>query len=86
LRGTRSSDSSADSISFDEFSANFDRCFGHLHRYVGRRARDRDELERVVGDVLEKNLALLVEPHERDKEVRQLEESADALLGRRSPS
>jgi hypothetical protein len=69
-------------VSFEDFSRNFDRCFHHLHRYVGRRAQDREELERIVTGVLERNLDLLVERHERSKEVKQLEESADALLGR----
>jgi len=68
-------------VSLEAFSRNFDRCFDHLHHYVGLRARDREELERIVGDVLERNLDLLVERQERNREVKQLEESADALLG-----
>ncbi len=66
----------------DRFSDNFDRCFDHLHRYVGRRARDREELERIVGEVLVDNLDLLVERHASREELRRLEEAADTRLKR----
>ena len=76
----RLDESAGRSVSFDVFAENFERCFGHLHGYVSRRTRSRDDLERVVSAVLLENLALLVYRRPVDDEVERLEASADRLL------
>ena len=68
------------SVSFDVFAENFERCFEHLHGYVSRRARSREDLERVVSAVLLENLSLLVYRRPCHEEVERLEACADRLL------
>lgn len=53
--------SSAFPVSRAEFTRTFDRCFDRVYVYVERRIRDRDLCERVVREVLEANLQVLVD-------------------------
>ncbi len=63
----------------EEFSSNFDRCFGLVYAYVSQRVNDRQSCERIVRAVLAANLDLLAE--ERDEqELAQLKAASDRLI------
>lgn len=50
----------APSAEREAFSRTFDRCFDRVYAYVARRVDDRAICERVVRDVLEANLRILI--------------------------
>ncbi|HME71897.1 MAG TPA: hypothetical protein VKM54_18805 [Myxococcota bacterium] len=78
LRILRRSD--AESAAFRIFSENFERSFRRVFLYVSRRVNDREILERIVNDVLEENLDLLVVQGNAPREVERLKASADRLV------
>jgi hypothetical protein len=58
----------------------FDRCLGRLAFYVGKRVDDRGRVERIVTEVLEANLRLLVAEHDELEELRRLRAAADRRI------
>jgi hypothetical protein len=66
--------------SFRIFSENFERNFRRVFLYVSRRVNDREILERIVNDVLEENLDILVVQGNAPREVELLRASADRLI------
>jgi len=64
----------------EEFSAAFDRCFERVHAYVSRRVDDGPSCERVVSEVLEANLDLLVDRADEGREASRLKASSDRLI------
>jgi hypothetical protein len=70
----------AEGAAFRIFSENFERGFRRVFLYVSRRVSDRKILERIVHDVLEENLDILVVPGDVRREVEQLRASADRLI------
>lgn len=67
-------------VTREEFCAAFDRCFARVHAYVSRRVHDGPSCERVVGEVLEANLDLLVDRADEGREVTRLKASSDRLI------
>jgi hypothetical protein len=63
-----------------EFSAGFDRCFARVWAYVSRRVHDRESCERIVREVLTGNLDLLVHPVGERQELSQLKAASDRLI------
>jgi hypothetical protein len=78
LRALRKDD--AEGAAFRVFSENFDRSFRRVFLYVSRRVSDRAILERIVNDVLEENLDILVVQGNVPREVERLRASADRLI------
>jgi hypothetical protein len=70
----------AEGAAFRIFSENFERSFRRVFLYVSRRVNDREILERIVNDVLEENLDILVAQGDVPREVEQLRASADRLI------
>lgn len=73
------------------FLRTFDRCFDRVYAYVNRRIDDRAVCERVVHEVLEANLQMLVDESDDVRSVRVLKTSSDeriaaARTGMRAPS
>jgi hypothetical protein len=73
-----------DSAAFRIFSENFERAFRRVFLYVSRRVRDREVLERIVNEVLEENLDLLMLQGDAPREVARLRASADRLIAQLS--
>jgi hypothetical protein len=67
-------------VTWEEFSADFDRCFNRVYAYVSRRTRDVQSCERIVGQVLEANLDLLAQRGDDRRELRQLKAASDRLI------
>jgi metallophosphoesterase superfamily enzyme len=70
----------AEGAAFRIFSENFERSFRRVFLYVSRRVNDREILERIVNDVLEENLDILVVQGDVPREVERLRASADRLI------
>jgi len=68
------------SVTREGFSARFDRCFGRVYAYVSRRVKDRESCERIVSEVLEANLDLIVDRGDERQELSQLKASSDRLI------
>lgn len=68
-------------VTREEFSAAFDRCFARVHAYVSRRVDDAPSCERVVSEVLEANLDLLVDRAGEGREASRLKAASDRLIG-----
>lgn len=71
-------------VTWQEFSAAFDRCFTRVYAYVGRHIRDGASCERVVSEVLAENVDLLVDRGDERQEMIQLKSSSDRLIERES--
>lgn len=67
-------------VTWEEFSAAFDRCFTRVYAYVGRRIPDGASCERVVSEVLAENVDLLVDRSDERQELIQLKASSDRLI------
>jgi hypothetical protein len=67
-------------VTREGFSADFDRCFGRVYAYVSRRVKDRESCERIVSEVLEANLDLIVDRGDERQELSQLKASSDRLI------
>lgn len=72
--------SDAESATFRIFSDNFERSFRRVFWYVSRRVNDQEILERIVNDVLEENLDILVIQGDAPREADRLRVSANRLI------
>ena len=72
----------AATVTQQEFSTGFDRCFARVWAYVSRRVHDRESCERIVREVLTGNLDLLVHRVGQRQELSQLKAASDRLIGR----
>jgi hypothetical protein len=72
--------SDAESATFRIFSDNFERSFRRVFWYVSRRVNDQEILERIVSDVLEENLDILVIQGDAPREADRLRVSANRLI------
>jgi hypothetical protein len=80
-RRSRSASSSvAASVTWEEFSTAFDRCFTRVYAYVGRRVSDGASCERLVSEVLAENVDLLAGRGDERQEISQLKASSDRLI------
>lgn len=66
-----------------DFDDRFERCFDRVWAYVSQRTGSRARCERIVDQVLESTLELLVSPGARDEsqQMRLLRAASDRLLG-----
>jgi hypothetical protein len=78
IRILRTSD--AESATLRIFSENFERSFRRVFWYVSRRVNDQEILERIVSDVLEENLDILVIQGDAPGEADRLRVSANRLI------
>jgi hypothetical protein len=70
----------ATTMTREQFSLAFDRCFDRVYAYVNRRVEDRATCERVVGEVLAVNLHLLVDGGDEKQIARALKATSDERL------
>lgn len=68
-------------VTWETFSARFDRYFGHAYAYAGRRVKDQASCEHIVSELLEANLDLLVDRGDEEQDLRRLETALDRLIG-----
>jgi hypothetical protein len=72
--------SSTTTMTREEFSIVFDRCFDRVYSYAARRIEDRAICERVAEDVLTSNLHLLVDRVDDGRIARALKVSSDMRI------
>jgi len=68
-------------VTWETFSARFDRSFGRAYAYASRRVKDQASCERIVGELLEANLDLLVDRDDEEQDLRPLKTALDRLIG-----
>ncbi|MCL4683408.1 hypothetical protein KJ059_01510 [Myxococcota bacterium] len=68
-------------VTWKTFSAHFDRCFGRAYAYASRRVKDQASCERIVSELLEANLDLLVDRDDEEQDLRPLKTALDRLIG-----
>jgi hypothetical protein len=80
LEGPGGGLASTASVTWEEFSLGFARCFGRVYAYVGRRVRHRETCERIVSATLAENLDCILCRVDETQELSRLKASSDRLI------
>jgi hypothetical protein len=76
-------DSGRKAPTWNLLAERYDRCFRRVEFYVGPRVRDPETFERIVNEVIDLNLDLLVSETDELEEIRRLRATADRLIALR---
>lgn len=82
MKTSSPTDAGATAPTWEEFCAGYDRCFDRVYAYTSRRVKDTRSCERIVSEVLEANVELLVDRGDPRKVFLELKAALDGRIGR----
>jgi hypothetical protein len=68
------------SMTREEFSVVYDRCFDRVYSYVARRVGDRETCERLAGEILTTNLYVMIDGGDDRRTAIRLKVSSDQRI------